>query len=209
MGKIDIILKSLDQAFPEPRVELNYSNPLELLVATILSAQCTDQRVNKVTINLFNKYKTVKDYSNADLEELSGEIRSTGFYKNKAKNIIRCCRDIEQRFGGRVPDTMEDLISLPGVWRKTASVILGNCFDVPAIVVDTHMLRVSQRLGLTDSKEPDVVEKDLSGKFPSRIWVRFSRQMVLFGRYVCKARTPSCPTCGMKTVCRYYRDQVQ
>jgi endonuclease-3 len=208
MGKLDTILGTLDQAYPDPRVELNYSNPLELLVATILSAQCTDRRVNNVTYNLFNKYRSVRDYANADLEKFSEEIRPTGFYRNKAKNIIRCCRVIEERFGGEIPKTMDELVTLPGVWRKTASVLLGNCFGTPAIVVDTHMLRVSQRLGLTDSSDPDVVEEHLARKLPPRRWVRFSRQMILYGRYVCKARKPACADCGMRSVCSYYRAQV-
>ncbi len=203
--KIETILKTLDREFPKPGVELNYSNPLELLVATILSAQCTDQRVNQVTAKLFKKYRTPGDYSRADAEAFGQEIRSTGFYKNKAKNIIRCCRELATRFRGNVPDTMEELVSLPGVWRKTASVILGNCFGKPAIVVDTHVLRVSRRLDLTRSENPDDVEEDLSALFPRKLWIRVSHQLLLHGRYICKAKTPLCASCTMKTVCAYFR----
>ena len=203
----DHIIKTFDHVFPHPRVELNYSSPLELLVATILSAQCTDQRVNQVTARLFKKYKKAQDYARADLEALEQEIRSTGFYKSKAKNIIRCCQDLERRFGGKVPRTMEELTTLPGVGRKTASVILGNCFGHPAIVVDTHVLRVSRRLGLTKSDDPDTVEQDLAKLFPPKQWVRISHQMILHGRYICKAKRPLCDSCEMRPVCTFYKSQ--
>ena len=204
MKKLNTIIKTLEREFPKPAVELVYSDPLELLVATILSAQCTDERVNRVTATLFKKYRTAKDYAQADPGVLEQEIRSTGFYKSKAKNIIRCCQSLMQRFGGRIPQTMEELTTLPGVWRKTASVILGNCFGQPAIVVDTHVLRVSRRLGLTGSEDPDRVEQDLARLLPQKLWTRVSHQLLLHGRYVCKAKTPLCSSCGMRPVCPYY-----
>ena len=165
MVKAQRLAQVLDREFPDPKVELRYSNPLELLIATILSAQCTDERVNKVTARLFKKYRTAKAYARADPAVLEQEIRPTGFFRNKARNIIGCCRALEERHGGRVPRSMEDLIKLPGVWRKTAGVILGNCFGVPAIVVDTHVRRVSRRLGLSRSDDPDEIEEDLARLF--------------------------------------------
>jgi endonuclease-3 len=207
MKKLDTIRKVLDQEFPKPAVELHHSNPLELLIATILSAQCTDERVNRVTASLFKKYRKAIDYAEADPKLFEQEIRSTGFYKSKAKNIIRCCQALVQRFGGQVPKTMEELTTLPGVWRKTASVILGNCFGQPAIVVDTHVLRVSRRLGLTRSEDPDEVERDLAKLLPESSWTRVSHQLLLHGRYICKAKKPDCPSCGMKSVCAFYSSQ--
>jgi endonuclease III len=207
MRRLKIILDVLDREVPDPKVELKYSDPLELLVATILSARCTDERVNRVTAGLFRKYRKVLDYAEADPETLAEEIRSTGFFRNKARNIIRCCRELVDRFGGIIPDRMEDLVSLPGVWRKTASVILGNCFGTPAIVVDTHVLRVSQRLGLTASEDPDQVEQDLGGLLPMKTWTRRSHQMILFGRRICTARAPLCSSCGMRPICSYYLTQ--
>jgi endonuclease III len=207
MRRIDHIIKTFDHTFPKPSVELNYSNPLELLVATILSARCTDQRVNQVTARLFKKYKKVQDYAQADPDTLEQEIRSTGFYKNKARNIIRCCQELTRRFSSKVPQTMEELTSLPGVWRKTASVIIGNCFGQPAIVVDTHVLRVSRRLGLTQSDDPDTVEEDLAKILPPKRWVRISHQMVLHGRYICKAKHPLCDSCELRPVCLYYQSR--
>ena len=208
MKKLDHLLKVLDREFPDPKVELRSSNPLELLIATILSAQCTDERVNKVTPHLFKKYKTAKDYAGADPAVLEQEIRSTGFYKNKAKNIIGCCRALVEKHGGGIPDTMEELIELPGVWRKTAGVILGNCFGLPAIVVDTHVRRVSQRLELTESEDPDEIEGDLGRLIPRKSWTRVSHQLLLHGRYVCKAKNPHCPECKLKPICGHYKHAV-
>ena len=207
MQKAEAVLKALNAGFPRPTVELNYANSLELLVATILSAQCTDPIVNQVTEKLFKKYQEAPAYAGASQEVLEKEIRPTGFYRNKARNIIRCCRALENQFGGRIPDTMEELTSLPGVGRKTASVILGNCFGKPAIVVDTHVLRVSRRLGLTHSGNPDKVEKHLARQFPPEQWVRLSHQLILHGRTICKARAPLCLNCGMKSVCAFYSTQ--
>lgn len=207
MNKLAHLIKVLDREFPDPKVELNYRTPLELLIATILSAQCTDERVNKVTPHLFKKYKRASDYAKADPSILEGEIRSTGFYKNKAKSIIGCSRTLVEKHGGRVPDTMAELVSLPGVWRKTANVVLGNCFDRPAIVVDTHVRRVSQRLGLTRSENPDEVEIDLGRFIPEKKWTRLSLQLLLHGRYVCTAKTPRCPECDLKPICDYFKAQ--
>ncbi len=189
------MLKLFDQAVPEPEIELNHSNPLELLVATILSAQCTDERVNKVTRFLFKKYKTAKDYAKADLSSFESEIKPTGFYKNKAKNVISACKVIVEFFNGKVPETIEELTTLPGVGRKTANVILGGWFKQPAIVVDTHVKRVTNRLGLTKSEDPEVIEFDLQRFFPPEKWSKTSLQILLFGRYTCKAKNPECEGC--------------
>jgi len=207
LNKLNHLIKVLDREFPDPKVELHSSNPIELLIATILSAQCTDDRVNKVTPHLFKKYKGAKDYAKADQAVLEQEIRSTGFYKNKAKNIIRCCQALVDKHGGRVPQTMEELIELSGVWRKTANVILGNCFGQPAIVVDTHVRRVSQRLGLTRSDDPDGIETELGRFIPEKKWTRVSLQLLLHGRYVCKAKNPLCPDCDLKPICSYFKQE--
>ncbi len=186
----------LDRRIPEPRIELHSSNPLELLVATILSAQCTDTRVNRVTPALFKKYPRAEDYAKADPGELEAMVRSTGFFRMKARNLIACGQALVERHGGKVPDRMEDLIRLPGVWRKTANVILGACFGKPAIVVDTHVRRVAQRWALTRSDDADRIEQDLAGLIPRKAWARVSQQMLLYGRYFCTARNPECDRCG-------------
>jgi endonuclease-3 len=201
MKKVRAIFKYLGKQFKNRPIELDYSTPLELLVATILSAQCTDRRVNQVTPALFKKYKTARDYARADQATLEKEIRSTGFYRAKAKNIIRCCQQLVEKYDGQIPDTLEELITLPGVWRKTANVILGNYFGKPAIVVDTHVKRVSQRLGLTRSGNPDDIEKDLARLLPREHWTEGAHQLLLHGRYICKARTPHCSECGLYRVC--------
>jgi endonuclease-3 len=203
MKKIQAILEYLEKQFKARPIELDYSNPLELLVATLLSAQCTDQRVNQVTPTLFKKYKTIKDYARADQSTLEQEIRSTGFYRAKAKNIIRCGQTLEEKYKGQIPDTLEELITLPGVWRKTANVVLGNCFGKPVIVVDTHVRRVSQRLGLTRSDNPDVIEEDLTRILPLERWTEGSHQLLLHGRYICKAKRPLCSQCGLYKICTW------
>ncbi len=197
------ILKKLFEAYPEPRIELEHSTPLELLVATILSAQCTDQRVNEVTRKLFKKYKTARDYAEADQKVFEQEIRPTGFYKNKARQVIACCKDIVERFDGKVPDNIEDLTSLSGVGRKTANVVLGVAFGKQAIAVDTHVLRVSKRLGLTDETNPDKVEFDLMKKIPRDKWTKFTLAMILHGRRVCKAKKPLCGECVLYDECQW------
>ena len=196
------IVALLKKTYPDARCSLNYSNPLELLVATILSAQCTDERVNIVTADLFRKYRTAEDYSNAPQGDLEQDIRSTGFFRNKAKAIQGACRLILERHGGRVPDSIEELIALPGVARKTANVVLGNAFGVASgVVVDTHVSRLSERLGLTAHKQPEKIERDLMGLIPERDWIDYSHLMIYHGRAVCKARSPLCDRCAVERLC--------
>jgi endonuclease-3 len=181
---------------------LNYSNPLELLVATILSAQCTDERVNLVTADLFRKYRKAADFINVELSELEQDIRSTGFYRNKAKAIQGACRLIVEQHGGRVPSTVDELLALPGVARKTANVVLGNAFGVASgVVVDTHVGRLSQRLGLTTHEQPEKIERDLIELVPQKDWVDFAHLMIYHGRAVCKARKPECASCVLEDLC--------
>lgn len=201
--KVDRILAYLERKFRGRKIELHYSNGLELLVATILSAQCTDERVNQVTPALFQKCRTPRDYAKADLQDLERLIRSTGFYKAKAKNIMRCCQVLADKYDGKLPDTLEDLVALPGVWRKTANVILGHIFGKPAIVVDTHVKRVSQRLGLSRNDAPDKIERDLAKILPRPRWTSASHQLLLHGRYVCKSKKPDCGTCELYPVCTW------
>jgi endonuclease-3 len=186
---------------PDTEVELNSMTPLELLVATILSAQCTDERVNTVTPGLFRRYPKVKDYAGADQAEVEAIIRPTGFYKSKARNIIACCQIISARFKGKVPDTMEELTTLPGVGRKTANVILGGYFGRPAVVVDTHVKRVANRLDLTRHEDPTDIEYDLQRVFPESQWTEGSLLLLLHGRYVCQARVPKCGQCVIYSDC--------
>lgn len=188
---------------PSPEIALNFSNPLQLLIATILSAQCTDKRVNLVTPTLFNKYHSAGDYAAADIIELEACIRSTGFYKNKAKSIKGCCRKIMDEFNGQVPATMEELITIPGVGRKTANVVLGGAFGHQAIPVDTHVIRLSGRLGLSNSKNPDIIERDLMAQIPEKNWTAFSIALILHGREVCKARRPLCDKCKLFRLCNW------
>ena len=184
-----------------PKMELDHRSPWELLVATILSAQCTDQRVNQVTPSLFQRYPTATEMAAANLPELEELIRSTGFFKNKAKHLIACGKAVTERFSTQVPRTMEELITLPGVGRKTANVILGNAFGQPSVVVDTHVKRVAKRLGLTKSDNPDLVEQDLQQLMPKSQWTAFSQRLLLHGRYVCLARKPQCRTCQVYRHC--------
>ena len=195
------ILAALGQTIPDARVELNSSNPLELLMATILSAQCTDERVNQVTPKVFSRFRTAEDYAKADRAELEGLIRPTGFFKNKARHLIGCGQALIKHFNGIVPGTMEALTSLPGVGRKTANVILGSYVGEPAIVVDTHVKRVANRLGLTRSQDPTKIEEDLQRLFPKAQWTVGAQRLLLHGRYVCLARTPNCPHCVLITDC--------
>ena len=195
------LLKLLDEEIPNPRVALHYKTPLQLLIATILSAQCTDERVNQVTKGLFARYRTAQDYANADQAVLENEIRSTGFYKAKARSLIRCGQALVSRFGGEVPRTMEELVTLPGVGRKTANVILGNCFGTPAVVVDTHVTRVAQRLGLVDTDDAEKIEIALQRLLPKSSWTRGSHQLLLHGRHICQARVPKCAECRIYALC--------
>jgi endonuclease-3 len=201
-GRIKQILKRLDAAYPDARCTLHHNTPLELLIATILSAQCTDERVNLVTKDLFQKYRDVEDYADAKSEMLEKDIRSTGFYRNKTKNIQASCRMLLAKFDGSVPDTMEELLQLPGVARKTANVVLGVAFHkASGVVVDTHVFRISRRLGFSDAKTPEQVERDLMRSLAQTRWISFSHQTILHGRRICKARKPLCPRCPIEDLC--------
>ena len=196
------IIRRLKREYPDARCSLNYSSPLELLIATILSAQCTDERVNIVTADLFRKYRAPEDYLNASQEELEQDVRSTGFYRNKAKAIRGACQRIVERHAGHVPDRLEDLILLPGVARKTANVVLGNAFGIASgVVVDTHVQRLSRRLGLSDESQPEKIERDLIELVPKKDWIDFSHLMIYHGRKVCKARKPLCDECVVEPLC--------
>jgi len=196
----------LAKAYPDASCALRFSNPLELLVATILSAQCTDARVNEVTKALFATYRTARDYAQAKLEAFMQAIRPTGFYRNKAKNIVATAKAIEAEFGGEVPRTMDELVRLPGVARKTANVVLGTAFGIPdGIVVDTHVIRLSGRLGLSPAKDPVKIERDLMQFLPRTEWISFGHRLTTHGRVVCLARAPKCAVCGMNTFCLYPR----
>ncbi len=205
------ILKRLKKEYPDVKgTALNYSNPLELLVATILSAQTTDERVNIVTAaRLFKKYKEARDYANASLEELQNDIKSINFYRNKAKYIKEACKIIVEKYGGKVPDSMEELVKLPGVSRKTANVVLSNAFRKDeGIVVDTHVIRLSKRLGLTNEKNRDKIEQDLMKKYPKEAWFDIANLLIAHGRRVCKARNPDCDNCVLKDICPYYKEKT-
>jgi endonuclease III len=206
--KIKKIIPLLKKMHPQARCELNHSNPLELLVATILSAQCTDKRVNQVTPYLFKKYPTARAYRDSAPGELEEEIKSTGFFRNKAKMIRECARELETRFNGKVPSRLEDLVTLPGIGRKTANVILGTAFGVSGIVVDTHMLRVSARLGLTKNTDPVKVEFELMEMVPKKDWIDFSHLIVFHGRYICNARKPLCDQCALTPYCDYFQKSL-
>jgi endonuclease-3 len=196
------IIRLLRREYPDAHCSLNHGNPLELLVATILSAQCTDERVNGVTIELFRKYRGCGDYLKVEQGELEMDIRSTGFYRNKARAIQGACRIICEKYEGRVPETMDELLALPGVARKTANVVLGNAFGVASgIVVDTHVGRLSQRLALTTHQQPEKIERDLLELVPKRDWIDFSHLLIAHGRRVCKARTPLCDACVVERLC--------
>ena len=199
---ISEVISRLKVEYPDARTELNWENPLELLVATMLSAQTTDVRVNMVTDKLFEKYRTAADYAGADLAELEADIRPTGFYRNKARSLQGMARALLDEHGGEVPRTMAGLVSLPGVGRKTANVVLGNAFGVDeGVVVDTHVRRVSRRLGLTAEKDPEKIEQDLLGVVPEGERTLFSHLLILHGRRVCKARKPDCPGCVLSDIC--------
>lgn len=203
-ARVEKIFPLLCKAYPDAKVSLNYSTPLELLIATILAAQCTDDRVNTVTQDLFKKYRSAEDWLKVPLEELEKDIRSTGFYRNKAKSIQKTCKAILEKFNGQVPRTMEELLTLNGVGRKTANVILGNCFGEPAIICDTHVIRLSRRLGLSEHTDPVKLEFDLMKIVPKKKyggWTTFSNCLVFHGRAVCKARKPDCVTCVIAAYC--------
>ena len=197
------IMRRLRKAYPDAKCALDFKNPLQLLVATILSAQCTDKRVNMVTPTLFKKYRTAEDYAAADPKTFGEEIRSTGFYQNKAKNIIGACKEIVKQFSKKIPNRLQDLVTLPGVGRKTANVILGNAFDVPGLTVDTHMIRLNQRLGLTKNTDPVKIEFDLMPLVPQKNWTEYSHLIIHHGRQRCFARKPDCPHCEIEDLCPF------
>lgn len=198
MGKI---LGILAGEYPDVKIQLNFNNCFELMVAAMLSAQCTDARVNIVTKDLFRKYRSPEDYLNAPREELEKDIYSTGFYKAKAKNIQGAAKKITEDFDGKVPGTMDELLTLPGVGRKTANVLLGHCFDIPGIVVDTHVIRISNRLGFVSTKDPVKIENKLMKLIPEEKWVIFTHYFISHGRKICKARKPLCRDCILNSLC--------
>ena len=204
------IIAALRKTYPDAHCELNYSNPLELLVATILSAQCTDKRVNMVTADLFKKYRTAADYIKASDAILEQEIKSTGFFRNKTKSIKTAARNLVEKHRGEVPKTMEELIALGGVGRKTANVVLGNAFNINiGVVVDTHVARLSQRFGLTKEKDPQKIEQELMKLVPQDQWTMFSHWLIWHGRRRCYARNPDCPNCEIKPLCPRIGVKVQ
>jgi len=198
IGKIITLLK---KRYPDAKCALNFKSPLELLIATILSAQCTDERVNKVTKDLFKKYRRADDYAKVKPEIFENDIRSTGFFKNKTKSIIKCCSVIAEKHKGKVPSSLEELVALGGVGRKTANVVLGNAFGIPGIVVDTHVKRVANRLALTENQDPVKIEYDLMELVPQKEWTPFSHLMIFHGRYTCMAKKALCSECVVEDLC--------
>jgi endonuclease III len=202
--RINRILALLDEHYSrERKIYLNHQTPWQLLIATILSAQCTDERVNQVTRDLFVKYKTLEDFANADLTELEKDIRSTGFYHNKAKNIIECAKTLVTQYNGIVPKEIEELTKLAGVGRKTANVIRGNIYNEPSIVVDTHVKRISQKLGFTNSEDPEKIEFELMDILPKDHWILYNLQIIAHGRSICTARNPKCSECFLFDLCKW------
>ena len=202
--RTDKIRKILRTTYPEVKTQLDYQNPFQLLVATILSAQCTDKQVNRVTRTLFKKLPTPRAFADAPITMIEKLIHSTGFFRNEAKNIQSCATALMERHKGHVPGTLDALVKLPGVGRKTANVVLGAAFNIPGIVVDTHVSRISQRLELTDHKNPVKIEFDLMEQMPKRAWNDFSLHLIYFGRETCSARKPKCTTCPMEKLCTYH-----
>ena len=199
--RVDQVRTALAQLYPDAHCALKHEGPLQLLVATILSAQCTDVRVNMVTPALFARFPNAEAFAKANIRQLEKMIQSTGFFRNKAKNIKECCKKIVNDYGGQVPGTLEELVQLPGIGRKTANVVLGDAFDVPGITVDTHVLRLSRRLGLTKHTNPEKVERDLMKVIPQPEWTIFSHRLIFHGRQVCFARKPNCESCLMNSFC--------
>lgn len=202
---VTTIINKLREMHGEPRCELVFSNPLELVVATVLSAQATDQKVNEVTRSLFKKYRTWQDYRDVKAEELEDDIRPTGFYRNKAKAIKNIAGEIIERFEGQVPQDVDTFATVKGIGRKSANLIVGLAFRKPAIVVDTHVIRVSQRIGFTSNKDPDKIEIDIRKTVPENVWTDFSLLITLHGRYLCKAKKPECERCLIRESCDFYR----
>ncbi|MDR1774672.1 MAG: endonuclease III [Clostridioides sp.] len=205
---ISIILNSLEQMHPDAKCELNYTTPFELLIATILSAQCTDVRVNKVTEELFKKYNTAEDFASLDIEEIEENIKTCGLYRSKAKKIKETSEKIFSEYKGKVPDNIEQLIKLPGVGRKTADVVLSNAFGKPAIAVDTHVFRVTNRIGLVNEKTPEKTEFALMDIIPKNRWSKMHHVFIFQGRYICKAQRPLCDKCEIKPYCDFYCEEI-
>jgi endonuclease-3 len=195
------LLRILGRTYPDAHCELRFSTPLELLVATILSAQCTDARVNLVTESLFKTYRSAADYAGADPAAFEQEIRSTGFFRNKAKNILACCQKLVRDFGGIVPRTMEELVTLPGVGRKTANILLYNAYGIPGFGVDTHVVRVTNRLGLVDTEDPEKIETAICALLPAAEWGQATHLFIFHGRRTCHAKQPNCPGCSVRSIC--------
>ncbi len=203
--KVVEILKVLDELYPNAECSLEYENPLQLLISTQLAAQCTDARVNIVAKDLYKKYQTAEDFANADLSELEQDIRSTGFYRNKAKNIIACCKQLVEKYDGKIPNNMEELLQLPGVGRKTANLVLYEIYGIQGVVVDTHAKRLSNHIGLTKNEDPEKIEYDLQKIVPKERWADFCHKLVFHGREICNARKPDCENCKINSLCDHYK----
>ncbi|MHC4728010.1 MAG: endonuclease III [Planctomycetota bacterium] len=199
--RVKKIFPILRKTYPQAKIALKHSNPLELLISTILSAQCTDVRVNMVTKTLFKKYPSAKDWARADIKQIESDIRSTGFFRNKAANIKGACTKVIEEFDGKIPGTMKEILSLPGVGRKTANCVLGNAFGIPGVVCDTHVIRLSRRLGLSPNSDPVKLEFDLAEIIPRKNWLLFSDLLIFHGRNICKARKPNCVNCPIARYC--------
>lgn len=202
------VIDRLLRQYPDAKAGLNFSTPFELLIATILSAQCTDAQVNKTTAVLFKEYKTPEDFLKLSEEELGEMIKSCGFYKNKSKNILVTCRLLVEKFNGQVPNTLEELMTLPGVGRKTANVVISNAFNIPAIAVDTHVFRVSNRIGIANSNNVFDTEKDLMENIDREMWSKAHHLLIFHGRKICKARNPLCHECPVADLCEYYKEKI-
>jgi len=201
--RIQKILETLEKTYPDVKTALRHKSPFELLIATLLSARCTDERVNQVSETLFQKLPAPEDFVDVPLSKLEDMIRPTGFYRNKAKSIKACCKALIEKHSGKVPDNMAELVKLPGVGRKTANVVLGNAFGIPGIVVDTHVRRVAQRIGMTGETDPVKIEFELMDLIPKKYWIGFSNQLIWHGRRFCRARKPDCPACPLRNLCDY------
>ncbi len=206
--RMELIIDILSKLYPDVKIQLNHTNAFELLIATILSAQCTDARVNLVTENLFRKYKKPEDYLNVAIEELEKDIYSTGYYKAKAKNIKALCEILITKYAGQVPNTLDELIKLPGVGRKTANVILGHCFNTPAIVVDTHVIRITNLLGFVKTKNAEKIEFELMKLIKRDLWVTFTHYFINHGRKICIARRPKCSECAISHLCPSFKTKI-
>lgn len=202
------LVEFLDEHYYNAQCSLSYRTPFQLLIATILSAQCTDERVNKVTNELFRKYSLPEDFLNISIDELMEQIKSTGFYRNKANNIKKLVNILVEKYNGEVPDNIDALVKLPGVGRKTANVVLGNCFGIKGVVVDTHVQRLVKRLNLVESEDPEKIEYEIMNLLPQVNWTKWSHQMIAFGRDICKAKKPECFRCNLRQYCRYFKSSA-